>query len=338
VNHKPRDKLIITNFFNDINEMKVLTHIKHIEKFMNKLFNLKFFSMILLLHICSTCLGEQNSMPQIDIQVKITAPIIKVGGLFPVGITLTNSNTENKLVEVSQDSHFEFRLKSQKYGTFVISEALYDNATYIYGDSPQLETPRKALLPGESITYPVDISRWYVRILPADDYQLIVHYTGLNGEQISSQPISVKIHGIINQKPNHTANLDLILKVANSINLAESFPAEITLKNKDSNNNSVDVDTVGEGVLFEFELYSKDRGKFIISKALSEGDSNPYKNPEFKWDLKSLQSGESINYKMDIKQWQKSYIPGGKYRLIVYYTAPSGKQYSSNTLVVQITN
>lgn len=296
---------------------------------------LKFISTILFFNICSHCFGEEKLMSQINVQVKITAPIVKVGGHFPVEIIVTNLNAEKELVEVSQDPKVEFSFESKKYGAFVISKARYDNATYIYGDRPKPHFPQKALVTGESFTYQLDISRWYVQILPADQYQLIVHYTGVNGKQSSSLPIPVQIHGIINQNSNHTANIGVKLKVSDSINLAESFPIEITLSNQDPKNNA-DVESSGEEVFFEFELHSKDRGMFMISKAIHEGDSNPYKNSQSTFRIKTLTPGESITYKMDVAQWRKSHIPEGTYKLIVRYTAPDGNQYSSKPITINI--
>lgn len=291
------------------------------------------FSFVIL--FSSFCFGDTNAMAQLDIKAKITESTISARGPLPVEITLTNSGAEKKIIEVEKDSDFEFELKSKKYGTFRISKALYDNATYIYGDAPRLISPQKPLTPGESISFKQDISQWYVRNLPADQYQLVVYYNGSDGKRISSQATPVQIFGTPTQKSRQEANIDVKVKVSNSIKEDGTLPLEITLTNTDSEN-TIDVDSAGDGILFEFELQSKDRGMFMISKSLHERQKNHFDRSQPTFSIKTLKPGESITYNMDISLWRVSFIPGDKYKLVAYYTALSGKQYISQTISIQV--
>lgn len=281
----------------------------------------------------SFCFGDTKAMSLLDIKAKITASTISVRGPLQVEITLTNPQSGKELIQVDSESVFEFELKSKKYGTFIISEALYDKAIYIYGDHPLRQTPRKALTPGESISFKQDISQWYVRNLPADQYQLVVYYNGLDGKRISSQSIPVQILDNPTQKPHQKANIDVKVKVSNASKEDGTLPLKITLTNIDSEN-TIDVDSTGDGILFEFEFQSKDRGMFMISKSLHERHNYDKFQPAFV--IKTLHPEESITYNMDISQWRVSFIPGDKYKLIAYYTTLSGEQYTSQPVPIQV--
>jgi hypothetical protein len=165
------------------------------------------FTLLIAISFASSfCFGEPNQMAQIDIKLKVYETNIREGSAFNVEVTLTSMESGKKLVEVTEGGGlYEYELTSKHHGNFIISETLrrqvsnadYINETnYVYGDIEPPETveaKRIALMPGDSITFVEDISRWYVKVPPAGEYQLVVHHNGIHGGRFSSQPISIQI-------------------------------------------------------------------------------------------------------------------------------------------------